>query len=67
MLFHSKNFPNQFFQYTKGPVADQISLKMTFCVTNISAEILIHVLGYGICAKQQILMYFHLALLPLKA
>jgi len=40
---------------------------MLFCYTNISAEILLHVLGYDFHTKQHILAHFYQIQLPLKA
>jgi hypothetical protein len=40
---------------------------MLFCFTNISAEILLHILGYSFCSKQHILAHFCRMLLPFKA
>jgi hypothetical protein len=39
--------------------------KMLFCFTNIFAEILFHVLGYGFCTQQHILSHFFQMLLQL--
>jgi len=41
--------------------------KMLFCFTNISAEILLHILGYSFCAKGHILVHFCQMLLLFKA
>jgi hypothetical protein len=40
---------------------------MLFCFTNISAEILLLVLGYSICTKCHILVHFCQMLLPSKS
>jgi hypothetical protein len=40
---------------------------MLFCSINISAEILLHVLGYKLYAERQILAHFSKMLLPLTA
>jgi len=36
------------------------------CFTNISSEILLHILGYGFCTESHILENFCQMLLPLK-
>jgi hypothetical protein len=41
--------------------------KMQFCFTNISAEILLHVLGYSFRSECHILAHFDQKLLPLNA
>jgi hypothetical protein len=41
--------------------------KMLFCFTNMSAEIIWHVLGYSFFTQYQILVIFCQFLLPLKA
>jgi hypothetical protein len=40
--------------------------KMLFCFTNISAEILLHILGYNFCSQHHILARFCQMLLPSK-
>jgi hypothetical protein len=44
-----------------------MSQKMLLCFANISAEILLHILGYSFCTEHHILVHFCLMLLPLKA
>jgi hypothetical protein len=40
---------------------------MVFCLTKISAKILVHLLGYSFCAEHHILAHFCLLLLPQKS
>jgi hypothetical protein len=40
---------------------------MLFCFTNISSEVLLHVLGYSFCFERHILVHFCQMLLPLEA
>jgi hypothetical protein len=40
---------------------------MLFCFTNISAEILLHVLLYSFCTELHVWAHFDQMLLPLKA
>ncbi len=40
---------------------------MLFCFANLSAEILLHVLGFDFCARHNILAHFCQMLLPLKS
>jgi hypothetical protein len=44
-----------------------MSQKMLFFFTNISATILVHVLGYSFCTEHHILAHFCQMLLPLRA
>ncbi len=39
---------------------------MLFCFANISAEILLHILGYSFRTEHHCLAYFHQTLMPLK-
>jgi hypothetical protein len=51
----------------KGTRLKPMAQNMLFCFANISAEILLHVLGYIYCAEKNILANFCRMLLPLKA
>jgi hypothetical protein len=39
---------------------------MLFCFANISAENLLHILGYSFCTERYCLAYIHQTLMPLK-
>jgi hypothetical protein len=41
--------------------------KMVFCFMGISAEILLHILSYSVCAEHHILVCFFQMVLPSKA
>jgi hypothetical protein len=43
-----------------------MALPMLFCFTNISAEVLLRILGYSFCTERHILVHFCQMLLPLK-
>ncbi len=40
---------------------------MLFCFVNISAEILLHIIGYNFCTEPHILAHFLQMLVPLRA
>jgi hypothetical protein len=41
--------------------------KMLFCFANISAEMLLHIIGYNFCTEPHILAHFLQMLVPLRA
>jgi hypothetical protein len=41
--------------------------KMLFCFSNISAQILLHILSYSVCTERHIFSHFFQTLGPLKA
>jgi hypothetical protein len=51
----------------KGACIKSVVQKMDFCFTNISAEILLHILRNILCPEHHILAHFCQMLLPIKA
>jgi hypothetical protein len=51
----------------RGASIKKLAQKMVFFLTNYSAKILVHLLGYNFCAEHHILAHFCQMLLPPKA
>ena len=63
MLFHSPGICTM----CKGASMKLMLQKILVCFTNISAKILMQIIGYSFCFEHHIWTHFYLMLLPLKA